>query len=105
MTTAESEWDAESYGLIAALHDHEDSLCPRCGVPLDEGMDPLADRNNPHRTHQYEAKSTGRCHACRALHEVTDAYGKDDDAHSESLHFAVERIDRPQPQRPRREAP
>lgn len=103
VTTTEAEWDGESYALVAGLADYEDSLCPRCGMPLAESMDPLSDPMHPQGTHRYVARVIGRCWSCDVLQRMTAKYSKDEDSHSESLHFGVDR--QPRPNRTNRREP
>lgn len=40
--TPEPEWDDTEREWMRALADYEASLCPECGLPLDECHDPMA---------------------------------------------------------------
>lgn len=67
-TTAvtESEWDQESYELMAALTELEDDM-HACGHPFSESgsKDANPDRKDGHTL--YVAESLGLCYACAAL--------------------------------------
>lgn len=107
METTEPEWDPESYALMAALADHEAGLCPRCGEPAHESMDPMADPARPGSTHKYVASIRGRCHACDALmvrqrKDSTETADTTAIPRPESLQYGIERVPidrRPRPER------
>lgn len=67
VSVPESEWDDDQRALMIALQLYRDSLCPSCGLPLEETRDPLHDRDNPEATHVYVVTGHRRCHACTAL--------------------------------------
>jgi hypothetical protein len=52
----ESEFDAEQYDLLAALHEYEAGLGSH-GLPLEETMSPDADPGNPAAKYFYRARA------------------------------------------------
>ena len=76
----EPEWSPEDRALMLALAEHEANICPNCGQPLDEAMDP----DNEGR---YRLSLPTRDHACTALAQFSKAYQHSDVP--EALRFHV----------------
>ena len=66
MTTVEPEWTEEEQAVMLALQQWREGLCPSCGLPRDECMDP---RNED----RYEA-IVSRCHATTAMIRAAERY-------------------------------
>lgn len=95
--TTEAEWDAESYGLMAALADYEDlPRCPNCQQPLDECMDPGADPNRPGGEFVYVPTPVGRCWSCDATARAQEPFLAEDAnvVRPQALHFTAVRTPR-----------
>lgn len=95
----EREWDAESYGLMAALEDYEAALCPMCGNPIDECRSA-----GPGGDFFYEAPLPSRCYATDAALKRRADYDQNPDVvRPEALSFGAVRKPRPR-RRPTRGA-
>lgn len=77
--------------LAQALGLYEDSLCPDCGQPRDEALDPLHDVDNPARTHVYKVSEPLRDHACTALSVAREHIAEAEMRHPEALRFGLSR--------------
>lgn len=97
VAATEAEWDAESYGLLAALADYESRLCPKHGGPLEECTDPLADPDNPRSTHLFKASVVGRCWVTDATLRVEEQVHDKDSGlqRPQALLISAERVARP----------
>lgn len=83
VTFTEPEWDDEQAGWMVALAEHEDGLCPRCGQPLDEAMDPESEG-------LWDVDGPFEDHACRALAVYQQRAGEGH-KHPEALRYTVRR--------------
>jgi hypothetical protein len=93
-------WTEKDTLLAAALIRHEDSLCPGCGQPTEESMDPAADPDKRDGQWRYEVGPPHRCHACTAIAHASKPYleppGKDQAAvdSPQALRWQVQRTPR-----------
>lgn len=62
-------WRRRDWLLAQALVEYDRLLCPGCGNPLHESMDP--DHQN-----EWEAGLPMRCHACTVIEERAKQYGE-----------------------------
>lgn len=84
VSKTESAWNADQYGLVAALSDLETDLHV-CGHPLSETTSWEADELNKEHTIVYEAKAPQACQACRVLNRKRREYEEAGTTSSEQL--------------------
>jgi hypothetical protein len=63
----EVEWDESEQTVMLALHQYRNSLCPKCGGPLDKCTDPANEM-------KYTAGLPIRCHATTARGKAAEPY-------------------------------
>lgn len=77
------KWTARDWSLAQALTQYEALLCPGCGHPMHESM-------NPENDGRYTVPPPSRCYACSAVERVIEAGTYDKASQPHALRFSAE---------------
>lgn len=78
--------------LAAALTLYEASLCPDCGHPLEETLDPSTDVDDPHGSHKWHVPPPVRCFSCTSIERAAGKY--QESSQPRALRFRSEKVER-----------